>query len=101
MRSQRNVKKIVFLVPRGTVTNTRDLRELGLKIRQTRSDSKRIIFIKKKKYIEKNDTIWENYLVDIFFLILGISPKISLVKSTSKQPLPILSRRDAGEVEYY
>lgn len=49
MRSQRNVKKIVFLVPRGTVNNTRDLRELGLKIGQTRSDSKRIIFMKKKK----------------------------------------------------
>lgn len=31
---------------RGTVNNTRDLRELGLKIRQKRSGSKRILPIK-------------------------------------------------------
>lgn len=90
MRSQSYVKKTVFLV--ATVNNRRDFRELELKLRQAKSDSKRVIFIK------KNCTIWENYLVDIFFPIIGISKKISLVKPTSEQLLRMLIILDkAGE----
>lgn len=48
------VTKMVFLVARTTVNNIRDLRELGLKIRKARNESKKIIFL---KYIEKNYTI--------------------------------------------